>query len=152
MKGWPKYSYGVLVLLDRFSRKQDQRLVKEGEMIPKVKLTATKGQVATTGPAGAGREKEQVVLVTPGYDPQYRVWRASCDKDGLDLNIALNGTTLEDPVFILENYGKSKAPSMSLNGQKLEEGKDFYASLDKRSKRLYVTLLTTLRDKAELIF
>jgi hypothetical protein len=152
IKAWPKYSYAVMVLLDRFSRKQDQRLVKEGEMIPKVKLTAIKGQVAMTGPAGAGREKEQVALVTAGYDPQYRVWRASCDKGGLDLNIALNGATLENPVFILENYGKSKAPSMSLNGQKLEEGKDFYASVDKKSKRLYVTLLATLKDKAELTF
>jgi hypothetical protein len=66
--------------------------------------------------------------------------------------MALNGATLMDPVFIFDQYAGSKTPSITLNGQKLEDGKDFYASLDGESKRLYVTLLTTLKGKAELSF
>jgi hypothetical protein len=152
IKAWPKYSYGVMVLLDRLSRKQNERLVKEGEAIQKVKWTALQGRVLDQAPAGPGREKEMAALAVPGYDPLYRVWRAECAGNHLSLKADLDGAVLTNPVLVFEKYSKSKPPVVTLNGQKLEEGTGFYASVDKKSKKLYVTLLAALKNKAELSF
>ena len=152
VKAWPKYSYGVMILLDHLSAKQHDRLIKEGEGIQSVKLTASVGMVAVSGPAGPGREKEKADLKIQGYDPIYRVWRAACVKNKLHLSMDLGATTLFHPVFIVERYSKTKAPALSLNGKALKNGTEFLASLDKKNSRLYLTLLDTLKDKVEVTF
>lgn len=139
---WPRYSYSVLVLLDRLDRGSFERLLGEQERMGTVKSSARVGKVMMQAPPGVGREKESSRLVTPGYDPILRAWRFTCAKNKADVALDTGTGTLVNPVLILDDYRKPVAPEIP----------DALVSLDAEARRLYVTLTRSLTGATRIVF
>ncbi len=139
---WPRYSYAVLVLLDRLDRGSFERLLGEQERMGSVKARAGVGTVLVKASPGVGREKESAALVTPGYDPILRAWRFSCAKNKADVSLDTGTGSLVNPVLIFDDYRKASAPEIA----------DALVSLDAKARRLYVTLTRSLTGSTRVVF
>jgi hypothetical protein len=151
--GFPHQSYSLLCVLDRHSYRGVDSAVAEMVCVQTAaKLTATTGTVTTKGIAGAGRT-DTVDLAPAGWDHVYAAWTISSSSNAAKCVLDVNKGELRNPTFCLTGYGGSESVSCTLNGSKLTADKDFFASLDGPTKRLFVTFGRTLgQGKSALSF
>lgn len=148
VEGHPYLSHSVFMVLGPHEGAPTYEQVLEIERVQGARWTATKGQVVTRLPGGVGRSDE-VTLEPPGYDARYSTWTFEVDSDET-ADVSLEGEGLDHPVLVF--VGRSTLPSqLQLGDRVLQEGVDFFASLDEAGRRLFVTLNTTLSGSSRLL-
>lgn len=151
--GKPYQSYALLCVFDKFSQGGADALVSEMETVQnKCKLTATVGTVAEKGPGGAGRTDE-VAYAPAGWDQVYGVWTVACAANSADCVLDVADGSITNPTFCFTGYTSPKAPkSLAWNGHDLQDGVDYFASVDINGKRLFVTIMQKLSAKNQIAF
>lgn len=138
--GKPFQSYSLLCVFDRHSDGGVDATVAEMVAIQsKCKLTATTGTVATSGPAGVGRDDE-APYAPAGWNHVYAAWTVACVANAAECNLEVAEAALLNPTFCFTGYTNPQPPkTLSLNGAALAAGQDCFVSVDKGEKQLWVT-------------
>jgi hypothetical protein len=131
--GWPHQSYAVFVVLDRHSIAPVDAQVAWMERVQGVTLSATSGEVVTSGPAGVGRT-DTTTYDPPGWDPIHAVWTL---RGATTVSIA--GGPLVRPTFHVLDWPGGD-PVVSIDGATLQADADYFATLDAATSSLWVTL------------
>lgn len=140
LSGYPYQSYSVFIVLGQHSAQAVAAQVAQVETAQNTQLVAHTGAVVTSGPAGVGRP-DAVGYDPPGYNPIFGTWEVTADQNRVDVDVQVGAGTLNNPVFVIENYTASAVPSTILvNGASKQAGADFYPSLDPDGHRLWLTL------------
>lgn len=144
LDGYPYQSYAVYVVLGAHSRGMVDAQVGEIETVQGVSLTASKGTVRTTGPAGVGRSDTKAYAPI-GWNPIYGTWEidaSGADEATLSL-VVPGGKTLVHPIFAIHGYGAATA-TVSLGGAALTADVDYLLTLDAGTSTAWVTLRRAL--------
>ena len=144
LDGYPYQSYAVYVVLGAHSRTMVDAQVGEIETVQGVALSASKGAVRTTGPAGVGRSDTKAYAPV-GWNPIYGTWEIDANGDdeaALSLTVP-TGKTLVHPIFVLHGYGAATA-SVSLGGAALTADVDYLVTVDAATSTAWVTLRRAL--------
>jgi hypothetical protein len=112
-------------------------------------LSASTGTVVTEGPRGPGDfvgpmvgEMPTITWTHPGLDFIYRSWNASADEGVLAVTLDVDGGLFR-PVFVVHDMGAG-APLVRLDGAELVADRDYFASFDAASDKLWLTLARDL--------
>src|SRR5258706_11982221 len=106
--GYPYQSYSVYVVLGRHSAKDVAGQVSEIERVQNVKLTATRGTVATSGPRLAATD---TVPFTPaGFDPVYGAWTVDAASDAATIRFEAGSGNPTKTIFLLPRHGPRPPP------------------------------------------
>jgi hypothetical protein len=143
LSGYPRVSYSVYVVLGPHSDGTVAAQVAEVESVQHTQLTATKGTVWTTGPAGVGRS-DTATLQPAGWDPRYGTWNVAAAANQATVTFAVSSGTLRHPVLVVSGYTASAAPPVKLDGATLTNGVDYLASVDTTGSQVWITLLREL--------
>jgi hypothetical protein len=147
--GWPKVSYSVYVVLGKHSAAPVSAQVTEVETVQKTQLTASRGTVATEGPAGIARTDAAPYPIA-GYDPMYGTWEVKATGDAATVRFTIGSGTLVNPILHLRDYHATTLPSLKLGGQALAPDVDYFASLDAAGQAVWITLNHALDGTADL--
>lgn len=153
IKGWPKVSYSVFIVLDPHTGNPTQLIAQQAQLIDVTTLTADVGTVLTSGPAGIARTGGDTMTYSPaGYNPVYASWEANAAANKATLNFATGAGTLKNPLVILHTYTGNAVPStVTLNGVTLVHGIDYYASARAGAQELWITLNKSLTGNQKLV-
>lgn len=142
LDGYPFYNYSVMMVLDEYSDNKVITLVEEQERYNNTYITSISGgQVITQGPGGPG-DSTMVTWQKAGYNPVYRTWEVWSDTNYVDFRFRAD--KIKNPTFVVNNYASSSCPDLVTvntikSGTGLENGTDYFASLDSDRKKLYLT-------------
>lgn len=143
LPGHPYQSYSVVVVLSPHSESPTFTEVEQMERVQQTKLTASVGSVTAKLPGGVGRT-DLVDLDPPGWDARYGALSLTASDEGR-VSFQIETPGLRSPVFVVE--GSSAEPeSVVLDGTKLEDDRDYLASFDEKTGRLWVTLRKNLSE------
>jgi hypothetical protein len=153
VKGWPKVSYSVFIVLDPHTGGPTQATALQAQVVNGTTLTADVGTVLTSGPAGIARTGADTMTYSPaGYNPVYASWEANAAANKATLNFATGAGTLKNPLVILHNYTGNAVPTtVTLNGATLVHGKDYYASQRAGAQELWITLNKSIAGNQKLV-
>ncbi|GMU06767.1 hypothetical protein [Corallococcus caeni] len=150
LSGHPYQSYSVFMVLGTHAASPVLSLVSEVEAWQGVKLTASEGTVRTRGPGGVGRT-DAVPYDVAGYNPVYATWEADAASNRVTLTFDTAGRTLAHPMLVVHGYTAPTAPAkVTLDGQGLSAGTDYFASVDPEGQALWLTLQRDLKGAATL--
>jgi hypothetical protein len=150
LSGHPYQSYSVFMVLGTHTANPVLSLASQVEAWQGVKLSATEGTVRTRGPGGVGRT-DTVMYDVPGYNPVYATWEADAASNRASLTFDTAGATLSHPMLVLHGYTAPDAPAaITLDGQALASGKDYFASVDAAGQTLWLTLQRDLKGSVTL--
>jgi hypothetical protein len=136
--GYPKKSYATYVVLGPHSTGPVEAQRSEVETRQTMTLTASVGNVATSGPAGPARV-DTITYAPAGYDPVRGALTFVAAGNALDANVAIGAGTLKHPMLIVR--GMSAYPgTVKLNGTTLTADVDYYPSLRAGANELWLTL------------
>jgi len=148
--GYPYQSYTVAVVLGAHSVSAVAGQVGQMENVQASTLTASRGTVSASGPAGIARTDTQP-YVPVGFDPVYGVWDAQAAANAVTLTLAPGGGPLANPVFRIHGYTANAAPSkVTFGGATLTADKDYFATVDTATTSLWLTLNATLGSTGTL--
>jgi len=142
LPGWPWESYSVFVVLDRHSVLPVEAQVTEVETIQGLTLSASIGNVATTGPAGVNRV-DTTTYAPVGYDKVYSALTFAAAANVLDATITLASGTLHKPLVIVRGVN-AYPTTVKLNNTTLILDTDYFPSLRPDTGELWITLNVTL--------
>lgn len=149
VRGWPRVSYSVLVALDVHSKAPTTTTAAQVEVIHGTTLTATKGTVRTTGPAGIARA-DSMTYQPAGYSPVYGTWEIDADAGGVTVGIDVaGGTPLVEPTFVVHGYAGGP-PTVSLDGKALVANRGFFSS-QREGSDLWLTLHQKLKGTGHVL-
>jgi hypothetical protein len=142
VRGWPRVSYSVCVVLDPHSKNPTQRIALQAKTIRLTQLTATVGTVRTTGRAGVGRSDNKT-YIPAGYSPIFSTWEVNTANGNATLKFVVPPSapsTLDAPIVVLHNYASAALPRVYLNNVLLAANSDYFASLRPGVSELWLTL------------
>ncbi|HSX59897.1 MAG TPA: hypothetical protein VLF18_06840 [Tahibacter sp.] len=151
--GWPRKSYSTYVVLGTHTSDPVGVQVAQQEAVQSLTVTATVGNVATSGPAGINRP-DTMTYAPAGYDPVYGTLAFVAAGNALDANIAVGAGTLRKPVIVIRNITGVDYPVVRLNGVALTLDTDYFPSLREETGDLWITLnsdLTGATNRLELV-
>jgi hypothetical protein len=150
IRGWPKVSYGVYVVLGPHSRTPTLSMAEQAAVIDATTLTATVGEVATAGPAGVNRA-DTGPYRPAGYNPVYGTWEATPANASVTVTFSVaGGTPLINPVVVVRGLqfsdGTRGVPptNVSLDGVLLTLDQDFFASYNADTQDSWLTVNKSL--------
>jgi hypothetical protein len=136
--GFPEKSYSTYVVLGTHSSGPVEAQVAQVETMQSLVLSATIGNVVTSGPAGIARP-DSVTYVPAGYNHVYGALAFEASGDELDANVNVGAGTLVKPLFIISNYTGGE-PDVTLDGVALVADSDYFASVRADASELWLTL------------
>ena len=143
LSGYPYQSYTVQVVLGTHGTSAVKGAVDAVEARVRVKVSATRGTVATRGVAGVGRTDE-ASYVTAGFDPLYDAWAIDVASNAATVSVDTGGAPLRMPTFELRGWTASAPPTtVVVAGKTLTADVDYFATVDTAGKRLWLTLDST---------
>ena len=146
--GYPYQSYTVEVVLGAHAASATGAAVSEIEAIQGVKVTASRGAVATNGPAGVGRT-DKATYAPVGFDPIYAAFAIDAASNAATFTIDSGTSSIRTPVIELRGYTAAAAPSkVTLSGKTLVADADYFATVDSASGKLWLTLNATITGAA----
>jgi len=128
--GYPYQSYSVFVVTGAKNATSTQ--VAQLERLTASSLTATRGAVVTSAPAGVGRTDART-LSPAGYNAVYATWdvRAEAGTGAAVFTLDPKAKSIQNPVFRVVDYPLATLPSgVRLGATPLVPGTDYDASLD----------------------
>jgi len=140
--GYPYQSYGTFIVLGAKASTTNQ--VAQVERVTASSLVATRGQVVTSGVAGAGRT-DTVTYVPAGYNHMYSTWdvRTEPTTSAAVLTFDPKAKAIKNPVFRLLDYTRPTLPSgVRLGTTPLVDGTDYEVSRD--GDAVWLTLKRTV--------
>src|SRR5262249_11767844 len=137
--GYPYQSYSVYVVLGKHSTSAVADQVAEIDAVQSVIFSATKGTVASDGPAGV-RRTDRTTYVPRGFNPVYGVWEAAADGGVASVSSQLTRSRLVNPVILVTDFPGTAAPTVSSEGRTLTPDVDYFATVDPTNRRVFVTL------------
>ncbi|MGC4117637.1 MAG: hypothetical protein QM765_24390 [Myxococcales bacterium] len=149
LSGHPRVSYAVHVVLGEHSAGSVAAMVSEMEAAQATTLTATKGTVATSGLAGAGRT-DTMAWSPMGWNHVYGTWDVQSAGNAASLRFSTGAGTLRNPVVRLLGYSGTGPTTVKLAGATLVQGTDWFASVDPAEQVLWLTLRRAVSGVAEL--
>ena len=148
--GAPHQGYSTYILLNKFSDGLTEAMVASMEAVQKTAFTATKGSVTASGPRHAGLAGD-APYQPAGWNHVHGTWSVDLDSNAAAVNFAVETGTLLRPLVVFNNYLAAKAPSLTLNGAALAEGKEVAVSLDPAAKKVWVTLFKDLSGTSNVL-
>lgn len=142
LSGYPYQSYGTFIVLGAKSATTNQ--VAQVERQTAASITATRGQVVTSGVAGVGRT-DTVAFAPAGYNHVYSTWdvRAEPTTSAAVFTFDPKAKAIKNPVFRLLDYTKATLPSgVRLGTTALVDGTDYEVSRD--GTTVWLTLKRTV--------
>ncbi len=139
--GYPFASYTTQVVLGLHSEQSVLGTVSTTEAALATQVTAQVGAVRSSGIPGVGRS-DQAAFEVAGFDPVYGGFALLADATGRsDFTLAIGAGTLEHPLVMVDGAA-GPVQSVSLDGVPLQDGVDYYASL--QGTRAWLTLVRDL--------
>lgn len=142
LSGYPYQSYGTFVVLGVKDATTSQ--VAQVERLTAATLTATRGTVATSGPAGVARTDARAYSPV-GYDSVYGTHDlvAEATTGAVVFSFDPKGVAIKNPVFRITGYPLTTDPTgVRMGTTNLVEGTDYVASRD--GNTLWLVLKKTL--------
>jgi hypothetical protein len=143
VKGYPKVSYSVHIVLDPHTGNPTQAISLQAKTASLTTLTASLGTVKTSGIAGVGRS-DTVTYSPVGYSPIFGTWEVNAVNNQVNLSFAIASTapsTLDNPIIVVNNYTRTIPPTqVLLNGTTLIANRDYFTSLRPGQSQLWLTL------------
>lgn len=150
LKGYPFQSYAVSAVFGKHSEGAVLAHVADMEATLAASLVATKGSVATTGPAGVGRT-DTITYAPVGYDQVYGTWVVHADANAATLVLAAFSGKLVNPILRVLDYTASSLPAhVVVAGRELVADVDYFATVDTASKALWITLNASLAGAVDI--
>ncbi len=144
--GYPIKSYAVYVVFGQHANGPVDAAIARSKALTSRSVTATTGQVVTTGPAGAGRT-DNMTYSPAGYDPVYGAIVFS----GNDVTATISVTSaLKNPLIVLRNYSAGTYPTVKIAGSALVADVDYFASLRSGKNEIWITLNRSLSGTTSL--
>jgi hypothetical protein len=151
-------AYSVLVVfgphLGNYETGTVGQEVTQMQNIQLATLTASTGTVAASGPAGVGNASTKTISYTPqGYNPTYACWELSATNNLVNTTLTpARNTSLDHPVFIIDNYTAGQLPALISVGSGLtNSGTDYFVTLDATNKRLWITVNRVATSAVNLV-
>jgi hypothetical protein len=141
--GYPLQSYSVYVVLGKHSTSAVADQVAEIDATQNAIFSATKGTVASDGPAGP-RRTDRTTYVPRGFNPVYGVWEVAADNGAASVRFQVTRSRLVNPVILVTDFPGTTAPRVSSGGRTLTPDMDYFATVDPKSHRVFVTLNATV--------
>ncbi|PTL75282.1 hypothetical protein DAT35_55580 [Vitiosangium sp. GDMCC 1.1324] len=137
--GHPYQSYSVVMVMGRQSTGDVLAQTTQVERMLQAQLTATQGQVVTSGPVGVARSDISTYPV-PGYNSVYGAYEFQAAVTG-GFSVTLNaaGGDIKNPIFLVRGLG-GVPPSITLDGATLKADVDYFASFDTTTGVMWMTL------------
>lgn len=151
--GWPRKSYSTHVVMGTHSADPVGAQVTQTETVQTLTLSASVGNVATSGPAGVNRP-DSITYAPAGYDPVYGTLTFVALGNTLDANIAVGSGTLRKPVIVVRNISGGDYPTLRFNGVAQTVDVDYFPSLRSETGDLWITLnrdLSGATNRIELL-
>lgn len=137
--GYPYQSYATHIVLGRHSDAAVAAQVAEVEAVQEAALTASVGEVVTSGPAGVGRT-DSVAYAPAGYNPVYGTWELTAQGGRVDVRLTA-ASALQSPMIAVHGWTSGQAPTSVMVGDRLLVGDvQYFASVDAARQTLWLTL------------
>jgi hypothetical protein len=146
--GWPFFSYSVFVVLGAHSARTVDRQVAELAGVQRATLVATRGVLEARGPAGV-RRTDLAARTPPGWDPTYAAWRARAERGGVTLVFSSPTAPIRHALLAIDGW-EGGEPRVTLDGATLVPDGQFFATVDRPRKTLWLTLAVELTGTATL--
>lgn len=150
LHGYPYLSYAVNVVFGKHTEGAVHAQVVDIETTIAASLRATKGTVATDGPAGPGRT-DTMTYAPVGYDQVYGTWVVRADTNAATLVLTVASGKLVNPMIRVLDYTALSAPAhVVVAGRELVADVDYFATVDTAGKVLWLTLNASLAGAVDI--
>ncbi len=150
LHGYPYLSYAVNVVFGKHTDGAVLAQVADIETTIGASLRATKGTVATDGPAGPGRA-DTMTYAPVGYDQVYGTWAVRADTNAATLVLTVASGKLVNPMIRILDYTATSAPAhVVVAGRELVADVDYFATVDTAGKQLWLTLNASLAGAVDI--
>jgi hypothetical protein len=151
LSGYPYNSYSVYVVFGTHSSNAVDTQATAVERRAAATAHAVRGQLATSGPGGAGRS-DSVAYDVPGYSPIYDTWDLSADGGAAGtIELTAPSPGLNAPMVRILGWTTGAPPAhVQLDGAELTADTDYFATVDTAGKTLWITLNRTITGTVRL--
>jgi hypothetical protein len=146
--GYPRKSYAVYVVFGQHSAGPVNAEIARSNALTTMTVTASTGQVVTSGPGGAGRT-DNVAYSPAGYDPVYGAIVFNAAANDVIGNVSVS-SALKNPLVVVRNYTAGTYPTVKVAGSTLTPDVDYFASLRSDQNEIWITLNRTLTGSTSL--
>ena len=148
--GYPHFSYAVFMVIGSHAADATVTQVSQVERTVGARLIASEGAVRTSGPGGVGRT-DNVAYAPAGHDPVYSAWVVDMSASGkATVTLDPAAGALDSPIFRFHGFSGPAPTKVAVNGQLLEEGRGYFATVVSADRTVWLTLNGTVTGPVTL--
>lgn len=136
--GYPYQGFSAFIVLGTRSSEPVAAAVSQIEIVQTMTLSASVGNVKTSGAAGVNRPETRSYQPA-GWNHVYAALAFVADNNRLDASINVPQGVLRKPLLIVDNWNAA-APTVRLGGVTLQADIDYFASPRAGANELWLTL------------